>query len=82
MNEVMCLAEDIHIPIFYQDTDSMHLFEKDVPELETAFRYKYGRELNGKALGQFHPDFEFDGHNNVKSVEGIFVGKKCYLVSS
>tara|TARA_Y100001968_G_scaffold81089_1_gene72211 strand:- start:303 stop:3992 length:3690 start_codon:yes stop_codon:yes gene_type:complete len=79
MNEVMCLAEDIDIPIYYQDTDSMHLPEKDVPKLEAAFMEKYGRKLNGKELGQFHPDFEFDGHSNVRSVEGIFCGKKCYL---
>ena len=25
MNEVMCLAEDIKIPIYYQDTDSMQM---------------------------------------------------------
>jgi hypothetical protein len=79
MNEVMCLAEDIDIPIFYQDTDSMHLPEEDVPKLETAFMEKYGRQLNGKDLGQFHPDFEMDAHKNIRSVEGIFVGKKCYL---
>ena len=79
MNEVMCLAEDIGIPIFYQDTDSMHLPEADVPRLEAAFKEKYGRELNGKELGQFHPDFEADGLENIRSIEGIFVGKKCYL---
>ena len=28
MNEVICLVEDLNIKIFYQDTDSMHLFEK------------------------------------------------------
>ena len=78
-HETMCLAEDIGIPIFYQDTDSMHMPEEAVPKLEATFKEKYGRELNGKDLGQFHPDFEFDGHSNVRSVEGIFVGKKCYL---
>jgi len=79
MNETMCLAEDIGIPIYYQDTDSMHLPEKDVTKLETAFEEKYGRQLNGKELGQFHPDFEFEGHDNVRSSELIAVGKKCYL---
>eukprot|EP00973_Karenia_brevis_P038796 5353850-Karenia_brevis.AAC.1 len=57
----------------------MHLPEADVPRLEAAFKEKYGRELNGKELGQFHPDFDFDGHTNVRSVEGIFVGKKVYM---
>ena len=68
MNEVMCLAEDIDIPIFYQDTDSMHLPEEDVPKLETAFMEKYGRQLNGKELGQFHPDFEMDGQRGASHV--------------
>jgi len=79
MNETMCLAEDIGIPIYYQDTDSMHMPEKDVPRMEAAFLEKYGRQLNGKDLGQFHPDFEFDGHRDVRSVELIACGKKCYL---
>jgi hypothetical protein len=79
MNETMCLAEDINIPIYYQDTDSMHLSEKDVPKLEKAFKEKYDRTLNGKKMGQFHPDFEFEDHDNVRSVELIAVGKKCYL---
>ena len=89
MNEVMCLAEDIGIPIFYQDTDSMHLPEADVPRLEAAFKEKYGRELRTKEenLGEFHPDFEIKdkngdkdkGYKNIRSIEGIFVGKKCYL---
>ena len=29
MNEVMCLAEDLGIDIYYEDTDSMHLPEED-----------------------------------------------------
>ena len=87
MNEVICLAEDIDIPIFYQDTDSMHLPEEDVPKLETAFKQLYGGDLNGKELGQFHGDFEFKGmkgaalkgYSEPRSVELIAVGKKCYL---
>ena len=39
----------------------------------------YGKKLNGKDLGQFHPDFEFEDHTNVRSSELIAVGKKCYL---
>jgi len=80
MNEVICLAEDIGINIYYQDTDSMHLPEADVPRLEKAFFEKYGRELRGKQLGQFHPDFDFeDGYKDVHSVELIALGKKAYL---
>ena len=33
MNEVMCLAEDLNIPIYYQDTDSAHLPKKYLTKL-------------------------------------------------
>ena len=87
MNEVMCLAEDLGIDIYYEDTDSMHLPEEDVPRLEKAFQEKYGRTLRGKGLGQFHPDFSFSDmkgkemkeYDDVHSVELIALGKKAYL---
>ena len=37
MNEVMCLAEDLKIPIYYQDTDSMHIVDSRLSELQDAF---------------------------------------------
>jgi hypothetical protein len=61
MNEVMCLAEDIGATIYYTDTDSMHLDYDMVETLGAKFKTKYGRELIGKHLGQFHTDFEFAG---------------------
>lgn len=58
MNEVMCLAEDNDIKIYYQDTDSMHIQDSKIEKLNDLFREKYGRELTGKQMGQFHCDFE------------------------
>ena len=58
MNEVMCLAEDNGIKVFYQDTDSMMLYDKNVGALGNLFKEEYGRELIGEAMGQFHTDFE------------------------
>ena len=46
MNRVMCLAEQNHIQIFYQDTDSMHLFESDVSLLAKLFKEAYWRRIN------------------------------------
>ena len=60
MNEVMCLAEDLDIMIYYQDTDSMHIPVDKVPLLENSYLEKYGRVLRGSDMGQFHPDFESD----------------------
>ena len=79
MNEVMCLAEDLGIMIYYQDTDSMHIPVKDVPRLEDEYYKKYGRILRGGNMGQFHPDFESDKiKGDLKSVESYFLGKKAY----
>ena len=61
MNEPMCLAEDIGAMIQYTDTDSMHIDFDMVEKLGQEFKEKYGRELIGKKLGQFHTDFEFSG---------------------
>ena len=58
MNEVMCLAEDLDIHIYYQDTDSMHIVKDKMDLLASVYRKKYGRELIGKNLRQFHPDFD------------------------
>ena len=59
MNEVMCLAEDLKIPIYYQDTDSMHVVHEKIPLLAEEFKKKYGRELIGEnIMGCFHNDFD------------------------
>lgn len=79
MNEVMSTAEDENITIFYQDTDSMHLFRKDIPKLQAKYNDKYKRELIGKHLGQFHSDFNFKGCKNVYAEKSLFLGKKCYV---
>jgi hypothetical protein len=79
MNEVMCLAEDKGLQIFYQDTDSMHIKDKDIATLSDAFTEKYGRELIGKNMGQFHSDFDIKGCHNITARRSIFLGKKSYI---
>ena len=86
MNSVMCLAEDLNIEIFYQDTDSMHLFTNDIPRLADAFQehtkseiFPNGKVLIGENLGQFHTDFSLSGASDVHATKSIFIGKKCYV---
>jgi hypothetical protein len=79
MNEVMCLAEDNNIDLYYQDTDSMHLKDADIPKLSSVFKTTYGRELIGKGLGQFHSDFDLPGCSDIVATKSIFLGKKCYI---
>lgn len=85
MNEVMCLAHDNNIEIYYQDTDSMHIdFRKNsegktgVDILREEFMKKYNRELVGEDLGQFHNDFSLGKAKNVYSKGAVFLGKKSY----
>lgn len=80
MNEVMCLAEDIGVEIFYQDTDSMHMYDEDIKRLSDAFTLKYSRNLIGEDLGQFHTDFSMSGkYSDIHSRRMIMLGKKSYI---
>jgi hypothetical protein len=79
MNEVMTLAEDNDIKIYYQDTDSMHIEDDNVKKLGNLFRDKYRRELIGKDMGQFHCDFDLKGARNIVSKGFIGLGKKSYI---
>ncbi|MEY3751974.1 MAG: hypothetical protein RLZZ354_516 [Pseudomonadota bacterium] len=80
MNEVMCLGEDMNIKMFYQDTDSIHIYDEDIKKLSSAFSDKYNRDLIGKKMGQFHSDFDgeiyIDENNNI--IEDKKIGKKFY----
>ena len=81
MNSVMCLAEDIGCTMLYQDTDSIHILEKDIDKLEKAYLKKYNKNLIGKNLCQFHCDFDFkcDEGKSPVSVHNITVSKKTYI---
>ena len=79
MNEVICTAEDNGIPIYYQDTDSIHMNKKDVIKLERLFNEKYHRKLIGSEMGQFHIDFPLVKGKDPVSKRSIFLGKKAYL---
>jgi len=79
MNEVMTTAEDNGIKIYYQDTDSIHLEDKDIDKLKSVYEDKYKRTLIGKDLGQFHSDLEIKGAKDVYSTGLIALGKKTYI---
>lgn len=82
MNEVMGLADDLKINIYLTDTDSMHIDDHSIKLLQEEYLDKYGRDLIGKNLGQFHPDFDYEtdeGFGLPYAVELIAVGKKTYV---
>ena len=80
MNEVMCLAEDNDMKIYYQDTDSMHIEEKNIEPLSELYNKKYNKKLIGKEMGQFHSDFSSDKiEKDIVAIKSIFLGKKAYV---
>lgn len=80
MNEVFDIANENKLPIYYTDTDSIHMNYDDVPILEEEFQKKYNRNVTGKQLGQFHIDFDLDGAcDEIYSKKAIFLGKKSYI---
>ena len=55
-------------------------FGRRTDPLGWAFKEKYGRELIGKMMGQFHSDFDLDGSvGDIHAIDSIFLGKKCYV---
>ena len=58
MNKVFSCADDCDIKIYYQDTDSIHLNYDDVDKVVKMYKEKYGLNLVGKYLGNFHIDFK------------------------
>ena len=87
MNEIICLAEDLNLMIYYQDTDSIHIEDKSIKILEQEFKKLYNRELIGTSMGEFHSDFndkfnindEIIKVDNVVSKKLIILGKKSYI---
>lgn len=90
IGRVMALAEDIEEQhpelspgLFYTDTDSMHIRQDLLVLLEEEFKKKYGTEIKGSNLTQFHIDFDppqtFEKDEVVKGAcESYFVMKKVY----
>jgi hypothetical protein len=83
MNEVLNLATDLGIHVFYTDTDSMHILGNDssngLQTLENAYARRYSRELVGSDLGQFSYELKYAGHTDIHSERLIVLGKKVYL---
>ena len=80
MNKVFSCADDCDIKIYYQDTDSIHLNYDDVDKVVKRYKEKYGLELVGEDLGNFHVDFDLYGATSeTYAVEGLFLGKKTYI---
>ena len=81
MNEVFDVCNTNNYPIYYTDTDSLHMDYDDVNKFEEKFKQEYNRDITGKQLGQFHIDFDLDGagkNEDIYATKSIFLGKKSY----
>ena len=80
MNKVFSCADDCDIKVYYQGTGSIHLNCEDVDQIENIYKEKYGSELVGEELGNFHIDFSMDNANNeTYAIESLFLGRKAYI---
>ena len=80
MNEVFNTCNENKLPIYYTDTDSIHMNYDDINKLSTEYKKIYNKELVGKNLGQFHNDFELKGaESEIYAVKSLFLGKKSYI---
>ncbi len=79
MNEVFNCMDKSKLPMYYSDTDSIHMNNDDVLTLASTYKELYKKELIGKELGQFHCDFTLGSCKDVVSVHNISLGPKSYL---
>lgn len=81
MNRVFAICEDNKCTPFYQDTDSIHVYEKDLPTIKQKYFEKYNKKIEGKDLCQFHSDFaEMDSKAGMPvAIKSYFLGKKSYI---
>ena len=61
MGRVFDCAKYCNVKRYYQGTGSIHLNYGDVDKIVENYKDKYGQELVGHGLGQFHKDFSTDG---------------------
>ena len=82
MNELFDVANDMKVPIYYTDTDSLSIDSTGLPSVIAEYKNRYGRDLMGDSLETFQYDFDFKSDvdkKEIKSVASIFLGRKAYI---
>ena len=80
MNKVFEVANKCGVKTHYQDADSIHLNYDDVDKTFERHKDKYGQDLVGQGLGNFHVDLPpLCKDNEVYGIENYFLGKRTYL---
>ncbi len=81
MNKLIYILDELKVPVFYIDTDSLHLDIEKIDKICSNYKELYNKELIGKQLGQFSNDFDFkvDSGTDPVAIECYYVGKKFYI---
>ncbi|KAI5513337.1 organellar and viral DNA polymerase type B [Trichomonas vaginalis G3] len=80
MCEVFCTAEDLGMDIFYSDTDSMHLYNEDIPRLAEDLRNVMEEFSLVKTLVNFIATLQKSQKDKQSlAYKSIFCGKKTYI---
>ena len=76
MNQVFDVSNDCGVKVYYQDTDSIHVYSDDVDKNVKIYKQKYKQYLVGDGLGNFQVGFSMDGAvTEIYGVESLFLGK-------
>ena len=76
MNKVFSCSDDLNIKNDYQGTDSTHSDYDDVGKVVEIYKRKYGQELVGDGLVNFHVDLSMEGaKSEIYGVGSFFLGK-------
>ena len=81
VNKVLDIATNNEIKMIYTDTDSLHMYQKDVPIIAAKYWELYHRELLGNDLGQMHGDFDDLSckHGQAVSKRFLMLAPKVYV---
>ena len=80
-NEIFDVMEQLGIPLYYSDTDSLHFPESGLEPLKKRYKEIYGKDLCGDEMGQSHVDFELNYTNymgEVVDAVGVYGEKALY----
>ena len=84
MNRVLIAAEEAGVSekLFYTDTDSIMLYKSAIAPIKEAYARLYPDlpPLEGKRLGQLHPDLPELNKQPTHGTKAIILGKKSYAV--
>jgi len=81
VNKVLDIATNNEITMIYTDTDSLHMFQKDIEFVAAKYMELYNTSLVGNDLGQMHGDFDDlpCKHGQVLSRRFLMLAPKVYV---